>query len=84
MFSPRSTTVLLFFRMRPDAGVQQHDPVDKKHTVRHSEKCVAVLIPKRAEGADANDPIDVLIELLPALQQNSLGIEKGIFILCDK
>src|SRR5208283_4914673 len=68
----RQAAFLHFQRMQPGDGVQQHDSVVGQQAMRQGEERVVALMPEMLEGADAHDPVDRLVKLLPALQQNSL------------
>ena len=73
---------MYFFRVQPGDRVQQHNPVFGQRAMRHGEERIVALMTEMLEGADADDPVDGLVELLPSLQQNPLGA--GAFGLRDQ
>ena len=56
-----------------DDRVQQHDAVVGQHAVGHLEEVRVAIVAEVLERADGHDPVDRLVELLPALQQHPLG-----------
>jgi hypothetical protein len=53
--------------------VQQHDAVIGQRCVGHLEEFVVAVEAEMLERADRDDPVDRLVELLPALQQHALA-----------
>ncbi len=58
---------------RLDDRVQQHHAVGRQRGVGHLEEVVVAVAAEVLERADRDDPVDRLVELLPALQQYALG-----------